>query len=120
MKQKSKIIVLAVLVVVALGIWGWQWWTPTSGTGFEFSPILEPLKPFRNRLSVLTGLDMARYTVLCADLPYGNLVGSHRENATLYPLLVFAAATYKVLPQAIPVTPIPSENPPISPRTAVP
>jgi tRNA (guanine6-N2)-methyltransferase len=38
--------------------------------------------------AVLTGLDMARYTVLCADLPYGNLVGSHRENAELYPMLL--------------------------------
>jgi tRNA (guanine6-N2)-methyltransferase len=42
--------------------------------------------------AVLTGLDMARYTVLCADLPYGNLVGSHRDNVTLYPLLVEEAA----------------------------
>jgi tRNA (guanine6-N2)-methyltransferase len=38
--------------------------------------------------AVLTGLDMARYTVLCADLPYGNLVGSHRENSVLYPMLL--------------------------------
>src|SRR5215471_471862 len=38
--------------------------------------------------AILTGLDMARYTVLCADLPYGNVIGSHRENAVLYPLLM--------------------------------
>jgi 23S rRNA G2445 N2-methylase RlmL len=38
--------------------------------------------------AVLTGLDMGRYTVLCADLPYGNLVGSHRENSVLYPMLL--------------------------------
>ncbi len=32
-------------------------WTPaTAGTGFEFSPILKPLEPFRDRLVVLTGL----------------------------------------------------------------
>src|SRR5205823_1670433 len=42
--------------------------------------------------AVLTGLDMARYTVLCSDLPYGNLVGSHRDNATLYPLVLQEAA----------------------------
>jgi hypothetical protein len=42
--------------------------------------------------AVLTGLDMARYTVLCADLPYGNLVGSHRENTVLYPMLLDEAA----------------------------
>jgi tRNA (guanine6-N2)-methyltransferase len=41
--------------------------------------------------AVLTGLDMARYTALCADLPYGNLVGSHRDNATLYPQLLLEA-----------------------------
>jgi len=38
--------------------------------------------------ATLTGLDMARYTALCADLPYGNLVGSHRENVELYPALL--------------------------------
>jgi 23S rRNA G2445 N2-methylase RlmL len=42
--------------------------------------------------AILTGLDMARYTALCADLPYGNLVGSHRDNVTLYPLLLEEAA----------------------------
>ena len=32
-------------------------WTPaTDGAGFEFSPILKPLEPFRDRLLVLTGL----------------------------------------------------------------
>jgi hypothetical protein len=33
-------------------------WTPVAeGTDFEFSPILAPLAPFRDRLIVLTGLD---------------------------------------------------------------
>jgi tRNA (guanine6-N2)-methyltransferase len=41
--------------------------------------------------ATLTGLDMARYTALCADLPYGNLVGSHRENTELYPALLLEA-----------------------------
>ena len=32
-------------------------WTPaTEGAGFEFSPILKPLEPFRNQLNVITGL----------------------------------------------------------------
>jgi len=32
-------------------------WTPaTEGAGFEFSPILKPLEPFRNQLNVVTGL----------------------------------------------------------------
>ena len=32
-------------------------WTPaTEGANFEFTPILEPLEPFRDRLLVVTGL----------------------------------------------------------------
>ena len=32
-------------------------WTPaTEGAGFEFTPILKPLEPFRDRLNVVTGL----------------------------------------------------------------
>ena len=32
-------------------------WTPaTEGAGFEFTPILQPLEPFRDRLNVVTGL----------------------------------------------------------------
>src|SRR6202161_1677524 len=31
-------------------------WTPaTEGAGFEFSPILKPLEPFRNRLNIVSG-----------------------------------------------------------------
>jgi hypothetical protein len=34
-----------------------QKWTPaTTGEGFELSPILKPLEPFRNRMLVLSGL----------------------------------------------------------------
>jgi hypothetical protein len=33
-------------------------WTPAAeGSGFEFSPTLKPLEPFRNRVLVLTGLE---------------------------------------------------------------
>jgi hypothetical protein len=32
-------------------------WTPaTEGTGFEFTPIMKPLEPFRDRLVVMSGL----------------------------------------------------------------
>jgi hypothetical protein len=32
-------------------------WTPaTEGAGFEFTPILEPLEPYRDRLNVVSGL----------------------------------------------------------------
>ena len=33
-------------------------WTPVNeGTGFEFTPVLKPLEPFRDQLLVLTGLN---------------------------------------------------------------
>jgi hypothetical protein len=33
-------------------------WTPaTEGAGFKFTPVLEPLEPFRERMLVLSGLD---------------------------------------------------------------
>ena len=34
-----------------------NWTPPGEGAGFEFTPILKPLEPFRDRLVVLTGLD---------------------------------------------------------------
>ena len=34
-----------------------DWTPPTEGVGFEFSPILKPLEPFRHRTLVFTGLD---------------------------------------------------------------
>jgi hypothetical protein len=35
-----------------------QKWTPeTDGAGFEFTPTLKPIEPFRDRLLVLTGLE---------------------------------------------------------------
>jgi hypothetical protein len=35
-----------------------QHWTPTGeGTSFEFSPILQPMKPYRDQTLVLTGLN---------------------------------------------------------------
>ena len=42
---------------VARNFTGINYWTPTGeGTGFELSPILSPLAPFRNRLLVVSGL----------------------------------------------------------------
>ena len=34
-----------------------RWTPPTEGAGFQLSPTLEPLAPFRQRLLVLSGLD---------------------------------------------------------------
>src|SRR4051794_38446969 len=34
-----------------------EYWTPTAtGAGFEFTPILQPLAPFRDQLLVFSGL----------------------------------------------------------------
>ncbi len=33
-----------------------QWTPATTGTGFEFSPVLKPLEPFRDRVVVVSGL----------------------------------------------------------------
>ncbi len=33
-----------------------QWTPSTVGSGFEFSPILKPLEPFRDRLNIVSGL----------------------------------------------------------------
>lgn len=42
---------------VAMNFSGINYWTPEGrGTQFELSPILEPLRPFRDRLSVVSGL----------------------------------------------------------------
>ena len=34
-----------------------QWTPATAGAGFEFTPILKPLEPFRDQLCVVSGLD---------------------------------------------------------------
>jgi hypothetical protein len=42
---------------VAMNHTGVDYWKPkTTGANFEFSPILKPLEPFRNQLSVVSGL----------------------------------------------------------------
>jgi hypothetical protein len=43
-------------VYVPHGLLYSQWLPATSGAGFEFSPILKPLEPFRDRLVVASGL----------------------------------------------------------------
>lgn len=45
------------VVYVGNGVNMFDWIPPTEGPGFELSPILQPLEPFRNRALVLTGLD---------------------------------------------------------------
>src|SRR6266478_3279418 len=39
------------------GMWPMDKWTPkTEGAGFELTPTLQPLAPYRNQLLVLSGL----------------------------------------------------------------
>ena len=54
-----------------------QNWTPsTVGTGFELTPILEPLAPYRDQLLVLSGLN-------CTP-PAGSRGGTHSRAATRF------------------------------------
>src|SRR5712691_7698601 len=45
------------IVYCGNGMWPMDKWTPkVEGAGFELTPTLEPLAPFRDRILVLTGL----------------------------------------------------------------
>ena len=46
-----------VFVYTANGIIMRDWTPQTEGAGFEFTPTLKPMEPFRDRLLVLTGLE---------------------------------------------------------------
>jgi len=55
-------------------------WTPTSeGAEFELTPILEPLRPFRNQLRVLSGLNSNE----ARQLP-GEIGGDHPRACTTF------------------------------------
>jgi hypothetical protein len=55
-------------------------WTPAAeGAGFELSPILEPLAPFRDKFLVLTGLDSNQ----AASLP-GEIAAEHARAGSAY------------------------------------
>ncbi len=55
-----------------------EYWTPKGeGTGFELSPVLEPLAPFRNQLLVLTGLK-ANWNYIHAGASGSFLTGTTR------------------------------------------
>ena len=50
---------------VAMNFKGVDYWHPrTTGENFEFSPILKPLEPFRNRMTVVSGLTHHQADVL--------------------------------------------------------
>src|SRR5579872_579632 len=54
-------------------------WTPaTEGAGFEFSPTLKPLEPFRSRVNIFTGLDNFQAT------DQGDVGGQHPRAAPAF------------------------------------
>lgn len=56
-------------------------WTPAAeGAGFEFSPTLKPLEPFRDRLMVLSGLSSKPP----ANSPAGAAAGVHARASTRF------------------------------------
>lgn len=55
-----------------------EYWTPASaGTTFQFSPILEPLAPYRDQLLVLSGVH-ANWNYIHAGASGSFLTGTHR------------------------------------------
>jgi hypothetical protein len=55
-------------VYCANGIWPMDKWTPkTEGAGFELTPFLEPLAPFKNQMTILTGLAHAEAAAMEGD-----------------------------------------------------
>ena len=65
-------------------------WTPrTSGAGFEFTPILKPLEPFRNYLTVVSGLSAGPtvqnggHAVAPASYLTGNIQPKQTEGSAL-------------------------------------
>ena len=57
MSARAKGAPLFAAIYVGNGANMFDWTPPTEGVEFEFSPILKPLEPFRNRTLVFTGLD---------------------------------------------------------------
>jgi len=55
-----------------------QWTPATEGAGFEFSPTLKPLEPFRSRTNIFTGLDNFQAT------DQGDVGGQHPRAAPAF------------------------------------
>jgi hypothetical protein len=66
-------------VYVPAGVALKNFWPATTGKGFEFTPILEPLKPFRDNLVVLGGLANRE-----ADSKGNEGVGDHSRAGTSF------------------------------------
>ncbi len=57
MSAKARGVPRFAAIYVGNGANMFDWTPPTEGIGFEFSPTLKPLEPFRKRTLVFTGLD---------------------------------------------------------------
>ena len=57
MSARAKVTPRFTAIYVGNGANMFDWTPPTEGAGFEFSPTLKPLEPFRDRTLVFTGLD---------------------------------------------------------------
>jgi hypothetical protein len=62
-------------VYIPMGAIMEQWTPPTAGTGFQFSPILKPLEPFREHVVVTSGLSSTSSEGLHAPGPICYLSG---------------------------------------------
>ncbi|MGE0593933.1 MAG: DUF1552 domain-containing protein [Vicinamibacterales bacterium] len=74
-------------VYVPHGLLQSQWLPATTGRGFEFSPILKPLEPFRDQITVLSGLSAGPtvlnggHAVAPASYLSGNVQPKQTENS---------------------------------------
>lgn len=66
-------------IYVPNGVIPGRWFPTTEGTGFELSPTLEPLAPFRDRLLVLSGLDS-----LPPPFPGERQINNHADASTRF------------------------------------
>jgi hypothetical protein len=62
-----------------------QWTPTTTGSGFEISPILKPLEPFKNHLTVVSNLENKWATGPVHALAPGTWLSCVRPRATQDP-----------------------------------
>src|SRR5580692_445827 len=78
MRAQSKGVPRFTAIYIGNGANMYEWTPPTDGVGFEFSPTLKPIEPFRNRTIVFTGLDNFQAT------DQGDVGGQHPRAAPAF------------------------------------
>lgn len=78
MRAQSKGVPRFTAIYIGNGANMYEWTPPTNGVGFEFSPTLKPIEPFRNRTIVFTGLDNFQAT------DQGDVGGQHPRAAPAF------------------------------------